>query len=106
MNKVPSTSNHKWNADRPVKRPEDDKLGRAAFAQRIARELSGWRQKDSLVISLNGDWGSGKTTLANLILFYAQEQPRAAGEKERRSCASTRGNGAARTNSRRHSLTA
>jgi predicted KAP-like P-loop ATPase len=82
MSKAPPTSDHKWNADRPVERPEDDKLGRKAFAQRVAKELRAWRQKDSLVISLNGDWGSGKTTLANLILFYAEEQAASSGEKK------------------------
>jgi predicted KAP-like P-loop ATPase/uncharacterized membrane protein len=82
MSKAPPTFDHKWNADRPVERPEDDKLGRKAFAQRVARELRAWHQKDSLVISINGDWGSGKTTLANLILFYAEEQAASSGEKK------------------------
>jgi predicted KAP-like P-loop ATPase len=71
---------HKWNADRPGERPEDDKLGRNPFAQRIAKEVRGWRQKDSLVISLNGEWGSGKTTLANLILYDIDKQALAKGE--------------------------
>jgi Cdc6-like AAA superfamily ATPase len=75
-------SDHKWNSDRPGERPEDDELGRKAFAQRVAKELRGWRQKDSLVISLNGDWGSGKTTLANFILHYINEQASSSGEKE------------------------
>ena len=66
--------NHKWNADRPVERPEDDALGRDAFARRIAQELGSWRQEESLVVSLNGEWGSGKTTVANLILYYINEQ--------------------------------
>jgi predicted KAP-like P-loop ATPase len=52
---LPSKADHKWNADRPGEHPEDDELGRAAFAQRIAKELRAWRQKDSLVVSLNGD---------------------------------------------------
>jgi hypothetical protein len=43
-------------------------LSRAPFARRVAKEISGWRQKkDSLVISLNGDWGSGKTSLKTFI---------------------------------------
>ncbi len=82
MSKAPQTPGHKWNADRPGERPEDDKLGRRGFAQRVAKELRAWRQKDSLVISVNGDWGSGKTTLANLILYYVAEQAAASGEKK------------------------
>lgn len=65
---------HRWDADRPGNEPRDDKLGRTDFAERVAKELGGWRKKDSLVVSLNGDWGSGKTTLANLIRYYALEQ--------------------------------
>jgi len=82
VNKVPSNVEHKWSADRPGERPEDDELGRAAFAQRVTKELRAWRQKDSLVVGLNGDWGSGKTTLANLILYYVEEQASSKGEKK------------------------
>lgn len=63
---------HKWNSDRPGKYPDDDKLGRRKFAQRIAKELSSWREKDSLVVSLNGEWGAGKSTLKYLITHYIE----------------------------------
>ena len=71
---------HRWSADREGKLPEDDKLGRLEFAQRVARELGAWRNKESLVISLNGDWGSGKSTLVNLVLHYVGEQSKAGGQ--------------------------
>lgn len=74
MSQGPLQPDHKWNADRPGERPVDDELDRKGFAQQVAKELSGWHHKDSLVVSLNGDWGSGKTTLANLILHYLKEQ--------------------------------
>jgi len=55
-------------SDRPVKSGEDQ-LGRLPFAKRVAKEICAWRIKnDSLVISLNGDWGSGKTSLKDFIL--------------------------------------
>lgn len=76
-----SDTPHPWGADREGKRPEDDKLGRLEFAKRVAKELCGWRNKESLVVSLNGDWGSGKTTLINLILYYIEEQSKAEGKK-------------------------
>jgi hypothetical protein len=69
---------HKWHSDRPGEQPDDDKLGRKEFAKRVAKELRAWRQKDSLVVSLNGEWGSGKTTLVNLILHYIKEESAAA----------------------------
>jgi predicted KAP-like P-loop ATPase len=71
---------HKWSADRPGELPEDDVLGRKDFAQRVAKELRNWRKKESLIVSLNGDWGSGKTTLANLILHYVTKQSSTANE--------------------------
>lgn len=76
-----SEAAHRWSPDRPGERPEDDALGRKEFAERVAKELRGWQQKDSLVVSLNGDWGSGKTTLINLILYYIEEQSKAEGKK-------------------------
>jgi predicted KAP-like P-loop ATPase len=76
---IPNTA-HRWDADRPGERPEDDLLSRKDFAQRVAKELRAWHQKDSLVVSLNGDWGSGKTTLANLIIYYIAEQAKKAEE--------------------------
>jgi hypothetical protein len=72
---------HRWSADPEGKHPNDDKLGRLEFAQRVAKELRGWRNKESLVVSLNGDWGSGKSTLVNFILCYIEEQSKAEGKK-------------------------
>lgn len=80
MSEAKSDPGHKWNSDRPGWLPDHDALSRRSFAQRVAKELRGWRQKDSLVVSLNGDWGSGKTTLVNLISHYAHEQSQKAGE--------------------------
>jgi predicted KAP-like P-loop ATPase len=74
VSKATPQPDHKWSADHPGERPEDDELGRGAFAERVAKELSAWRRDDSLVVSLNGDWGSGKTTLANYILYYIDKQ--------------------------------
>jgi hypothetical protein len=76
-----SDAPHPWSADREGRHPDDDKLGRLEFAKRVAKELCGWRNKESLVVSLNGDWGSGKTTLINLILYYIEEQSKATGKK-------------------------
>lgn len=75
-----SDAPHRWSADREGKNPADDKLGRLEFAQRVAKELCGWRNKESLVVSLNGDWGSGKTTLVNLTLYYIEEQSKSEGK--------------------------
>lgn len=58
---------HRFSADRPLEAMSEDKLDRVGFATRLAGDILGWHGKDSLVVSLNGEWGSGKTTLKNFV---------------------------------------
>jgi len=58
---------HRYSADRPLESTEDDQLERVGFSERLAADITGWHGKDSLVISINGAWGSGKSTLKNFI---------------------------------------
>ncbi len=58
---------HRYSADRPLDTVGDDQLERGGFAERLADDITGWHGTDSLVVSLNGDWGSGKTTLKNFV---------------------------------------
>lgn len=58
---------HRFYADRPLELLRDDRLERKGFVERLATDVLGWHGKDSLVISLNGEWGSGKTTLKNFL---------------------------------------
>ena len=46
----------------------DDLLGRKSFAQSIATAIVGWEGKDSLVVAIYGKWGSGKSSLKNMIV--------------------------------------
>jgi|GEM_PF-2373880 len=54
--------------DQAIKAPEEDRLGRNAFAGKLAKDLSRWRGDQSIVVGLNGKWGSGKSSVKNLIL--------------------------------------
>lgn len=56
------------SADRPITKKSDDRLNRSAFAETIARAIGQWRNKPSLVIGLFGDWGSGKSSIKNLVV--------------------------------------
>ncbi len=56
--------------DTAITKPEDDRLGRATFAKRLANALLSWQQEDSIVIGLFGPWGSGKTSVVNMALSY------------------------------------
>lgn len=53
--------------DRPIDKSDDDKLDRNAFASRLASALTGIGTGESLVVGLVGPWGSGKTSVINLV---------------------------------------
>ena len=57
-----------FTADRPILSTSADKLGRKGFAEALADRIRDWNGHESLVISLCGEWGCGKTSLKNMIL--------------------------------------
>jgi hypothetical protein len=69
------------NTDLPLINNEDDKLGRFVFASEIAFGLvNSFRENnESVVLGINGNWGSGKSTLINFII---NEVDRLCKEKE------------------------
>lgn len=56
------------NTDKPINYKSEDKLNRAVFAESLARTLLNYDQVDSFTIGLNGEWGSGKTSVINMVL--------------------------------------
>ena len=63
-----NTSKHQFSADRPIGSREEDLLGRAGFADSLATAIKGWKGNESLVIALYGPWGSGKSSVKNMVL--------------------------------------
>ena len=59
---------HPFSADRPIRSSTEDVLGRASFAEPLARAIAAWRQRDSLVLALTGPWGHGKTSVKNMAV--------------------------------------
>jgi predicted KAP-like P-loop ATPase len=55
-------------SENPISTFEEDLLSRKIYAENIAQALIGWDEDKSLVIGLYGEWGSGKTSLINLVL--------------------------------------
>jgi predicted KAP-like P-loop ATPase len=65
----PKFQEQQWlSADRPIAGRADDKLGRSGFADAIASAIRGWHGRDSLVIALYGSWGTGKSSIKNMIV--------------------------------------
>lgn len=55
-------------ADVPIKASDQDLLRRVSFAERIATILSELSLEEGRVFAVRGQWGSGKTSLKNLVI--------------------------------------
>jgi predicted KAP-like P-loop ATPase len=64
---------HPFSADRPIVQKAEDQLNRRIFSEALADAIKGWKQKDSLVLGLYGKWGSGKTSVKNMVVESLRE---------------------------------
>ncbi|MFY4728550.1 KAP family P-loop NTPase fold protein [Nitrospira sp. BLG_2] len=53
--------------DRPIESLKGDRFGREAFVESIASAIRGWQGNESLIVSISGPWGSGKTSTKNML---------------------------------------
>jgi uridine kinase len=53
--------------DSPISDYSKDKLNFKPFAKKIAKGILNYKQNKTFILSINGQWGSGKTSLMNLI---------------------------------------
>ena len=60
--------------DRPIQRPEEDRLGRTRLAGALAEQVVGAPRGVGFVVGLGGRWGSGKTSLLNLVVAEARRR--------------------------------
>ena len=56
-----------FESDKPISTPAEDVLDRVKFSKEITDVILNWDENESLVISIDGPWGSGKTSQINLI---------------------------------------
>ena len=59
-----------FDQDRPTASPDLDKLDRKGFSESIARAILDMSPESSVTIGLIGGWGSGKTSIVNMIRQY------------------------------------
>ncbi|MGE5363425.1 MAG: P-loop NTPase fold protein [Bacteroidota bacterium] len=62
-----------YKDDIPISLPEEDILNRKDFAERLAKTITGWHSKKSIVVGLNGSWGSGKSSITCLVKHYLEQ---------------------------------
>ena len=55
------------DSDRVVERNDDDRFGFSGIAKRLAPSVIEASKGEGMVIGLQGRWGSGKTSLLNLL---------------------------------------
>ena len=54
--------------DAPIKHQEEDLLHRRNFAKRLGKSLLDMKTNDGYCIGLFGPWGSGKSSVINMVL--------------------------------------
>lgn len=58
------------SGDKPIHSPQNDLLGYGPFAEHLARGFLRIPSPEGFVVSLSGAWGSGKTSMLQLIEYY------------------------------------
>ena len=66
-----------FDADAPIATFEQDELSFAPLARGLSREILNLDRKTSFVVAINGPWGSGKTSLINLVQAALKDQMQA-----------------------------
>lgn len=63
-----------YNSDKPIENFNEDVLGRAFFARQLATAILAFDSKDNFTIGLYGKWGSGKTSIINMVIEEIEDQ--------------------------------
>src|SRR5262249_27322218 len=68
--RAPMTDSARPHNDAPITQPGEDRFGIDPFAQNLAASIRSMKSPEGTVIALNGPWGSGKSSVVNLILHH------------------------------------
>lgn len=74
MTGTPELTPHETHPDRAVSTAEEDCYGFTHIATELARAIQGIGREGSAVIGIEGAWGTGKTSLLNLLTRALEEQ--------------------------------
>lgn len=57
-----------FGADKPIESIENDGLNRKSFSQQLAHAILSYKSQDNFTIGLCGRWGTGKTSIINMVV--------------------------------------
>ena len=57
-----------FSSDKPIKGKDFDQLNRTNFSRRLAEAILSYTDTDNFTIGLCGKWGTGKTSVLNMVL--------------------------------------
>ena len=55
-------------SDKPIESSKYDKLNRKSFSKQLAQAILSYKNQDNFTIGLYGKWGTGKTSIINMIV--------------------------------------
>ncbi|MFO1169543.1 MAG: P-loop NTPase fold protein [Hyphomicrobiaceae bacterium] len=61
--------------DTPISLPEHDRFGFDPLARALARSISNIANPEGTVFAVNGSWGSGKSSVLNLVTHHLGTSP-------------------------------
>ncbi|MGE1197488.1 KAP family P-loop NTPase fold protein [Priestia megaterium] len=62
--------------DSPIIDEREDLLDRKNFSKHLGQAICDWKENESLVIALNGEWGIGKSSIINMAVAEIQNSIR------------------------------
>ena len=62
-----------FSSNKAIETEKDDFLGRKGFSHHLGKSLLNWKEEDSLVIAVYGEWGSGKSSVINLAIEFIEK---------------------------------
>lgn len=70
-------------SDKPINNIDDDVLNRVVFSKQLAKAILSYTKIDNLAIGLCGKWGSGKTSIINMVLQEIEERVKCIAAEEK-----------------------
>ena len=77
MTHSPQENRQGQHPDRAISHKDEDRYGFTYIATELARAIQGIGREGSAVIGIEGAWGTGKTSLLNLLRTALDEQQEA-----------------------------